>query len=256
MSTINHPLSIIQEPILLQLKAVSEIYQQQLQSGVALIGDINTYNFQASGKLIRPTLLLLSAGTLDAEKVSQPNTLNLAAAMEMLHNSTLIHDDVVDDDDIRRNQESIKHRWGNAVAVLTGDFYLAHVMKLLFEAGDREIMQLVGETVIKMSEGELQQLALHKEGKSITPENYREVLRCKTASLMSTCCAIGNPELKEFGEHYGLAFQLRDDINDHEELSCSEEMLIQELSAAHQCLTAIPESPYRTALRQLVDILQ
>lgn len=255
MSIIN-PLSIIQEPILPQLQAVSEIYHQQLESGVALLGEINEYNFQASGKLTRPTLLLLSAGTLSAEKVSQPNTLNLAAAMEMLHNSTLIHDDVVDDDDMRRNQESIKHRWGNAVAVLTGDFYLAHVMKLLFEAGDREIMQLVGKTVIKMSEGELKQLALHKEGKAMTPDNYREVLLCKTASLMSTCCAIGNPALKEFGEHYGLAFQLRDDINDHEEMPCSEEMLKQELSAARECLTAIPDSTYRTALRQLVDILQ
>ena len=255
MSIIN-PLSNIQEPILPQLKAVSEIYQQQLQSGVALIGEINSYNFQASGKLIRPTLLLLSAGTLDTEKVSQPNTLNLAAAMEMLHNSTLIHDDVVDDDDMRRNQESIKHRWGNAVAVLTGDFYLAHVMKLLFDAGDKAIMQLVGNTVMEMSEGELQQLALHKEGKAITPDTYREVLRCKTASLMSTCCAIGNPALKEFGEHYGLAFQLRDDINDHEELPCSEEMLMQELSAAQSCLQSVPQSPYRTALSQLADLLQ
>ncbi len=246
----------IQQPILTQLQAVSEIFHKQLHSGVTLLNGINGYNFKASGKLIRPTLLLLAAGTISTEKVCHPDTLNLAAAMEMLHNSTLIHDDIVDDDDMRRNQESVKHRWGNAAAVLTGDFYLAQVMQLLCQSGDKKIIQQVGQTVVEMSEGELRQLSLHKEKTPITPEIYREILRCKTASLMSTCCAIGNPALKEFGEHYGLAFQLRDDINDHEEMPCSEEMLMQELTAARECLAVIPESPYRTALSQLVDILQ
>ena len=242
----------IQQIILPQLEVVKSIYQSQLNSGVEMLNSINSYNFQAAGKLIRPTLLILAAGTLSDEKANLPATLQLAAAMEMLHNSTLIHDDVVDNDDLRRGQSSIKHRWGNAVAVLTGDYYLAHVMNLIFDAGNKDDIQMVCKTVMEMSEGELLQLSLRKEGCKVMPaETYTDIIRCKTASLMSTCCAIGNPDLKEFGEHFGMAFQLRDDINDNEAYPFTPQLLQQETQTALNSLQAIPDSIYKTHLTQL-----
>lgn len=190
------------------------------------------------GKMLRPRLTLLSAATLGDECFNSRRTLLLATAVEMLHNASLLHDDIIDRADTRRGQSSVNAQWGNATAVLVGDFLLAQVMRLLYEADDREATRLVNRTVIEMVEGELLQQKIlgcsdvQMSGKSGNPEiwksNYLKVIDGKTARLFATACALGNPQYEDFGLHYGRLFQMRDDLADGEAPDFVDKLIEQE----------------------------
>lgn len=212
MTTLTQIKSTIAEP----LKQLDLRYRATLQSPVALVNEINDYLLARSGKQIRPLLVLLSAyaghESLSQEMLDQK--IELAITMEMLHNSSLMHDDVVDESELRRGRESVRHRWSNKIAVLCGDYYLALVMEILNRLNDISISQAINNTVIEMTEGELLQQQVSRTT-NLDEENYNSVIYKKTASLMATCCEIGYAPLRDFGKHFGMAFQIRDDIMDY-----------------------------------------
>lgn len=165
------------------------------------------------GKMLRPRLLLSAAATLGDDVLASRRTLLLAVCVEMLHNASLLHDDIIDRDDTRRGQPSVNALWGNAKAVLAGDWLLAQIMRLLDEVDDRSATRIVNDTVIAMVQAEL--LAQENSGKLDQP-TYMRIIDGKTARLFATACALGNPLYEDFGLHYGRLFQMRDDIADGE----------------------------------------
>ena len=175
------------------------------------------------GKMLRPRLLLLAADTL-GQAESRRTTL-LAVAVEMLHNASLLHDDVIDHSDSRRGQPSANARFGNTAAVLAGDYLLAQVMTILHEVNDPDAASLVNRTVTTMVEAELLQLSVRND------DTYLRIIDGKTASLFACACALGNPEYYDFGLHYGRLFQLRDDVADHEDTPFTATLIEQEQSA-------------------------
>ena len=244
---VNNIKQIIAKPI----EQYRQCYKEHLQSDVPLIGDINSHIASHVGKELRPMLVLLAAG----EGINE-NTIRMAAAMEMLHNASLMHDDVVDCSDTRRGQAAINNAWSNSIAVLCGDYYLARVMEIVSEVADKEATKIINRTVVTMAQGELQQLSGQKS-------DYYDVIYRKTASLMKACCELGRRDMKEFGRHFGMAFQLRDDWMDYyEEPSASkpprEELkkrMKEEIDNALQCLEDQPTTIYSQALKDLVGEL-
>lgn len=209
-------LTRIKSTVSAPMQQMEKLYRETLHSPVALVNEINDYLLSRSGKQIRPLLVLLSAFAGD-NKMSQhaiDQKVELALAMEILHNSSLMHDDVVDESELRRGRESVRHRWSNKIAVLCGDYYLALVMNLLNKVGDHHISQVVNNTVIEMSEGELLQQQVSRAN-DLSEDNYFSVIYKKTASLMAACCEIGYAPLREYGKNFGMAFQIRDDIMDY-----------------------------------------
>lgn len=204
-----------------QIEAFEKEYADQLKSSVTLANTITDYLNKRRGKQLRPLLTLLSAGACQGE-ISQ-HSIKMAVAMELLHNSSLIHDDVVDDSSLRRGIPTVNNTWGNKIAVLSGDFYLAKVMTLLCRHASPEEMEVVNGTAVSMSEGELlQQQTAHSL--NLDESNYIATIEKKTASLIAACCEIGclagkkndyTENLRQFGLHFGLAFQMRDDMLDY-----------------------------------------
>ena len=183
------------------------------------------------GKMLRPRLTLIAAATLGDEHLDERRTLLLATAVEMLHNASLLHDDVIDTADTRRGQPSVNARWGNATAVLVGDWLLAQIMRLLDEVDDRSATRLVNSTVIEMVEAELLQQQVqttHETPMPLTPATYLKIVDGKTARLFATACALGNPLYEDFGLHYGRLFQMRDDIADGEAPDFIDELIERE----------------------------
>lgn len=199
-----------------EMAAYEILMAQQLHTEVKLINDIASQLSHRHGKQLRPMLTLLSAGATLGYVPQQK--LHMAVAMELLHNSSLIHDDVVDEASLRRGLPTANNIWGNKIAVLFGDFYLANVMTLLCQHASKEEMDIVNRTAVEMSEGELlqQQNSLGLDTSLIA---YRQTIYKKTASLMAACCQVGEGvstgALKDFGTHFGMAFQMRDDLLDY-----------------------------------------
>lgn len=251
--------SVISEP----LERVHKVYSTRLHSSVALLQEVNDYVTGNNGKELRTILVLLSASApTGTEQSITENTIKCAAAMEMLHNASLMHDDVVDETSERRGNPSVRQRWNNKLAVLCGDYYLAQVMRLLKEIDDKQAFDTVNRTVTEMSEGEVLQQQYIATGR-LDRDTYYEILRRKTASLMEACCELGNPAMKNFGKHYGMAFQLWDDLNDYAEDPSIPKPPIEELeqkkalhiAAAKEALTPLPPSQYKDAISTLLTIL-
>lgn len=188
-----------------------------IASPVEVIQKITDQLNNTQGKQLRPMLMLLSDAATEGRN---PRVAQLATAMELLHNATLIHDDVVDESELRRGRPSVNKTWGNKVAVLCGDYYLAQVMMLLNQYDDSAVTTIVNQTVIDLSEGELmQQGSSHRKDTSMA--HYMNVIYKKTAALIAACCELGaihTPHrelMREFGRLYGLAFQMRDDLLDY-----------------------------------------
>lgn len=196
----------------------------------SLLAQLEQHITARMGKMLRPQLLLLAADTLG--QADTPRTTLLAVAVEMLHNASLLHDDVVDHDDLRRGQPSANARFGNTAAVLAGDYLLAQVMTILHEVDDRDAALLVNRTVTTMVQAELLQLQTINE-KFLIPDSstYLRIIDGKTASLFACACALGNPLYYDFGLHYGRLFQLRDDIADHEDNPFTANLIEQETAA-------------------------
>jgi octaprenyl-diphosphate synthase len=215
-------LSEISQPIKSELDRFNQIFRESLKSRVGIVDLVTRYIIRQKGKKIRPLLVLLSA------KVSggiNERSYRGAVLVELLHTATLVHDDVVDNADKRRGLWSINKVFKNKVAVLMGDYLLSKGLLIAIEGKDYDFLEVITNTVKRMSEGEL--LQIQKTRKlDIDEETYFRIISDKTASLIETCCAIGamgassDPDyisaMKDFGKNLGISFQIRDDILDYE----------------------------------------
>jgi octaprenyl-diphosphate synthase len=211
----------IKAPVAEEMKIFEEKFRSSMDSKVPLLNRITHYIVKRKGKQMRPMFVFLSAKVCGGVTES---SYNAASLIELLHTATLVHDDVVDDANLRRGFFSINALWKNKIAVLVGDFLLSKGLLLSVENEEFEMLKLVSEAVKEMSEGEL--LQIEKARKlDITEEVYFDVIRQKTASLIAACCASGAKsagvddltvlKMKKFGEKVGMAFQIKDDIFDY-----------------------------------------
>lgn len=201
--------------------AVNTLIPRQLTSDVALVEEIGRYIVDSGGKRLRPLMVLLSARCCGAEG---QDMVRLATIIEFLHTATLLHDDVVDRSDLRRGRATANATWGNAPSVLVGDFLYSRAFQLMVELRDMDIMGILSDATNTIAEGEVMQLA-NIGNDALTEATYREVIRCKTALLFQAAAhsagvLAGAPAsqtraLKDYGLHFGLAYQLVDDWLDY-----------------------------------------
>lgn len=212
----------ISKPIKSELDIFNDLFKESIRSKVSLVDLVARYIIRQKGKKIRPLLVLLSAKV--AGGVTD-RSYRGAVLVELLHTATLVHDDVVDNADKRRGVWSINALFKNKVAVLMGDYLLSRGLLIAMESKDYDILEVITNTVKRMSEGEL--LQIQKTRKlNIDEETYFKVISDKTASLLETCCEIGamsatnnsdyHNAMKHFGQSIGVAFQIKDDILDYE----------------------------------------
>jgi len=211
----------IKLPIKDELKAFHNHFSRSMKSSVPLLDRITYYIVQRKGKQIRPLFVFLSAGLIG--KISK-RTHTAASLIEILHTATLVHDDVVDDSNMRRGFFSINALWKNKIAVLVGDYMFMRGFLLAMKEKEYTLLELVSDAVEKMSVGEL--LQIEKARKlDITEDIYFDIIRQKTASLMSASCALGAAsvtdnkdvisQMKSLGEYAGIAYQIKDDLFDY-----------------------------------------
>ncbi len=203
-----------------ELAQVEAILRDSCRSEVELLQEAAHHTVSAGGKRLRPQLALLSAAAAGAHN---GRAVGVAAACELIHTATLVHDDVVDESDSRRGRESARFHYGNPASVLMGDFLVVRAFRIVAGEPDRRLWTLLAETIARMCEGEVLQLCTRGDtsaGESV----YDTIIECKTAVLMSLCCRLGclvagrDPacveRLADFGYHVGMAFQIQDDILD------------------------------------------
>ena len=205
-----------------ELKEFNVFLEDSLKSSTPLLNKILKYVLKQKGKQIRPLFVLLSA---KCHGEINENTYRAAAFIELLHTATLIHDDVVDDSDKRRGLFSINALWKNKIAVLIGDYLLSKGMLLALENKDYQMLDTISDTVKAMSEGEIYQMEKARR-MDITEDDYYDIIRRKTASLISSCCVVGAlsvnatesqvEKMRMFGTSVGIAFQIKDDIFDYQ----------------------------------------
>jgi octaprenyl-diphosphate synthase len=212
---------IIMDLIGKELAQVEDEFKKNLKSEVPLISKIGEYLLSSGGKRFRPTVLLLSAKLCGYEGRRQ---IQAASIIEFIHTATLLHDDVVDDAELRRGNASANSIWGSEASVLVGDFLLSKSFFLMVNDGDLKILNTISRTTIQMAEGEIQEL-MKASDLSVTEEEYLSIVANKTASLISATCQIGailggvdgekEQALANFGMNLGIAFQLMDDSLDY-----------------------------------------
>lgn len=210
----------IQAPIQNEMKAFEPKFRDYMASKVALLDRITYYIVKRKGKQLRPMLVFLSA-KLHGE--IGDSSYRGAALVELMHTATLVHDDVVDDSNMRRGFFSLNALWKNKIAVLVGDYLLSRVLLLSVENKEYQLLQLISTAVREMSEGELLQIEKARR-LDIDEQVYFDIITKKTASLIASCCAVGTASVTEdaeriekmrlFGEYLGIAFQIKDDLFD------------------------------------------
>ena len=212
----------IQAPVHEHIVVFEKRFRTAMKSSVPLLDKITHYIVKRKGKQMRPLFVFLSASICGG--IKEP-TYRAASLIELLHTATLVHDDVVDDSNLRRGFFSINALWKNKIAVLVGDYLLSRGLLFSLENDDFELLKIVSNAVREMSEGEL--LQIEKARKlDIREEIYFEIIRKKTASLIASCCACGasssgsdaetTEKMRLFGEYIGIAFQLKDDLFDYD----------------------------------------
>jgi len=216
------PLELAQifEPIRADLEAVEREFARHVESRVELIPQIGKYIQGSGGKRVRPAVLLMAARL--AGYTGDKGVL-YAAVVEFIHTATLVHDDIIDQSDLRRGRLAVHSRWGNDVTVLLGDYLYIKSMALALTEDSLDIIRLLCDVTLRMIEGELYQLT--KTGDvDITEDEHLEIIRRKTAYLFGGCAQIGGllgqvsadeeRALREYGFNLGVAFQLVDDLLD------------------------------------------
>ena len=204
-----------------ELKSLEKVLEKSIRSEVELATQVTSYIVNSGGKRIRPTLSILIAKCLNFEG---QELINLATAIELLHTATLIHDDVVDQSEIRRGKESIHKKWDNAHGVLVGDFVYSKAFQLMASLTNKKIIQTLADSTNRISEGEVLQLS-SLDTDTFKENIYFEIIGRKTAELFkaststSAILAGANESIiktaGEFGFSLGIAFQLRDDLLDY-----------------------------------------
>lgn len=196
-------------------------FKQSMKSSVPLLDKITHYIVKRKGKQLRPMFVFLSAKLCGDITES---SYRAASLIELLHTATLVHDDVVDDSNMRRGFFSVNALWKNKIAVLVGDYLLSRGLLLSVQNDEFQLLKIVSDAVREMSEGELLQIEKARR-LDISEEIYFNIIRQKTASLIASCCAAGAQSVKAdsvtiekmrmFGELTGIAFQLKDDLFDY-----------------------------------------
>jgi octaprenyl-diphosphate synthase len=212
----------IMAPINLEMEEFENRFRASMKSKIPMLDKVTHYIIRRKGKQMRPMFIFLTAKMLGN---INDKTYDGATLVELLHTASLVHDDVVDDANERRGFFSVNALWKNKIAVLVGDYMLSKVLLLSIEKNNTNLLEIIARAVKEMSEGEL--LQIEKARKlDITEEIYFDVIRKKTASLISTCCELGalsvgrldqRENMREFGELIGICFQLKDDIFDYGE---------------------------------------
>lgn len=204
-----------------ELDAMNSLIRDSLSTSDPLMGRVVEQYLHTKGKQIRPLLVLMSARLFGGINES---TLHAAAALEMLHNASLIHDDVVDSSHTRRGTPTINHDFDNRIAVLVGDFFVSNALSEAIKTSDMKAIKSIAELGKELSLGEIDQISTAQE-RAIDEARYMEVIGRKTASLFMKCIRMGaesagapDPQLEkamEFGRLLGLCFQIKDDIFDY-----------------------------------------
>jgi octaprenyl-diphosphate synthase len=211
----------IREFVAADMRAVDEVIRARLGSDVMLIRQVAEYIVGGGGKRLRPMLLLLSAGAFGYRG---PHRHELAAVVEFIHTATLLHDDVVDESRLRRGQATANALFGNAAAVLVGDFVYSRAFQMMVEGDSLRVLRVLADATNVIAEGEVMQL-MNCHNPDIREEGYLEVIRCKTAKLFEAATRLGailgaapreqEDAIADYGTHLGTAFQLIDDVLDY-----------------------------------------
>ena len=213
-------LSDVYAPIAADLARSEQLFRDELVSDQDFINELYTYVELFHGKRVRPALLLLAAKACGEIR---PVHDVLAAVVEMVHMATLVHDDVLDDGELRRRTATVNRRWGNERAVLLGDILFSHAYRLCSQRCSQEAAGLIARTGIRMCEGEMLQIA-NRDNHELTEQQYLECITAKTAALIGTCTLLGArhagadertcERMQQFGLSLGIAFQVTDDLLD------------------------------------------
>jgi octaprenyl-diphosphate synthase len=205
-----------------ELALVEIEFERQAGSNIQVINYLGDYLRASGGKRVRPSLVILSNYATGGNAANE-NVIRLATVMEMLHTATLVHDDIIDNAETRRNRASVNSRFGNQSAVLMGDWLYMSAFETSLQERSLEILDILTRLTRKMTEGELIQLTLLGRT-DISEGDYFDVLTRKTAFLFSACCEIGGilgnatkeqqTALRDYGMNLGIAFQLADDVLD------------------------------------------
>jgi len=214
-------LSAIRLPAAEDTKAVDALILRRLQSDVVLINQIGHYIVRSGGKRLRPLSVLLAARACGYRGTHH---IDLAAVIEFIHTSTLLHDDVVDGSELRRNQDTANTVWGNEAAVLVGDFLYSRAFEMMVEVGSMRVMEVLAHATNRIAEGEVLQL-LNTKDPDTDEQRYMEVIVRKTATLFEAGTRLGavlaaspaaiETAMADYGRNLGIAFQLIDDALDY-----------------------------------------
>jgi octaprenyl-diphosphate synthase len=215
-------------PVAEDMRRVHELIAARLESDVALVRKVAEYLVVAGGKRLRPALLLLACGALGYRGEAR---LTAAAVIEFIHTATLLHDDVVDESQLRRGAPTANAAFGNAASVLVGDFLYSRSFQMMVELDDMRVMRVLAEATNLIAAGEVMQL-MGSHDPQVDEARYLEVIRRKTAKLFEAAARLGavlarsSPALEDglarYGAHVGTAFQLIDDVLDY----CGDEAAI------------------------------
>ena len=205
-----------------KLDDVTQRIKHKLASEINLIHKMTDYHVKSGGKRIRPLLTLASAklcGYKDGNR-----DINLAACIELIHNATLLHDDVIDNSKLRRGNKTANSVWGNQSSILVGDYLFSRCFEMMVEDGSQEILKLLSSTSSRIAQGEVLQLE-HRGEIDLLEETYFNIINMKTAALFSAAAKVGaclgnkskkeKDALESYGKNLGLAFQIADDALDY-----------------------------------------
>mgnify|MGYP001265152342 FL=1 len=205
-----------------KLFLVEEKIKSKLSSKVELVDEMTKYHLRTGGKRLRALLTLQSAKLCGYSKGTRD--VNLAACVELIHAATLMHDDVIDNGEIRRGKKTLNSIWGNQSSILIGDYILSRCFEMMVEDGDQEVLRLLSSTSAEISQGEVLQLQ-HKGEIDMLEETYLKIISSKTASLFAAATKVGSilskkenkikDALEFYGKNLGLTFQIADDALDY-----------------------------------------
>jgi octaprenyl-diphosphate synthase len=219
-------LDLILSPVEENLSAFEDKLKDSLNSDSPLISEVAYHLSGLKGKRLRPALVFLSFGLYGNSRHdsnADSCAMNVALAIELIHNATLLHDDVIDQSQVRRGQVSVNHKWNNLVSVLMGDFLLANAFKLLVKTESPSLLSSISKATELVSIGEMNQIQ-ESHNYQLDEKTYLQLIAEKTASLFAASCESGaiaaeadeksRKQLKNYGQNLGMAFQITDDLLD------------------------------------------